>query len=162
MNGGWGISYEIALRWMPLDLTDDKSTLVQVMAWCQTAPSHYLSQCWPRSRHQMASLGHNELMKMVDEFWWHVTIYIDNTLHSHHSCWCPGSWYHLMLIGWHQEPGHQQPKYLPFIAVQLLISQKCQLCCQHDKHGIKELIHITEKHIFTKMYNNNNSVCGLD
>ena len=34
---------------MPLDLTDDKSTLVQVMAWCHQAPSHYLSQCWPRS-----------------------------------------------------------------------------------------------------------------
>ena len=49
MNGGWGISYEIALRWMPLDLPDDKSTLVQVMAWCRQATSHYLSQCWPRS-----------------------------------------------------------------------------------------------------------------
>ena len=33
---------------MPLDLTDDKSTLVQVMAWCPQAPSHYLSQCLPR------------------------------------------------------------------------------------------------------------------
>ena len=49
VNGGWGISYEIDLRWMLLDLTDDKSTLVQVMAWCRQAPSHYLSQCWPRS-----------------------------------------------------------------------------------------------------------------
>ena len=49
MNGGWGISCKIALRWMPLDLTDDKSTLVQVMAWCRQATSHYLSQCWPRS-----------------------------------------------------------------------------------------------------------------
>ena len=49
MNGGWGISCEIALRWMPLDLTDDKSTLVQVMAWCHQATSHYLSQCCPRS-----------------------------------------------------------------------------------------------------------------
>ena len=52
MNGGWGISYEIALWWMPQDLTDDnldKSTLVQVMAWCRQATSHYLSQCWPRS-----------------------------------------------------------------------------------------------------------------
>ena len=48
MNGGWGISFEIALRWMPLDLADDKSTLVQVMAWCRQATSHYLSQCWPR------------------------------------------------------------------------------------------------------------------
>ena len=49
VNGGWGISYEIALRWMSQDLTDDKSTLVQVMAWSRQATSHYLSQCWPRS-----------------------------------------------------------------------------------------------------------------
>ena len=34
---------------MSLDLTDDKSILVQVMAWCRQATSHYLSQCWPRS-----------------------------------------------------------------------------------------------------------------
>ena len=25
------------------------STLVQVMAWCRQATSHYLNQCWPRS-----------------------------------------------------------------------------------------------------------------
>ena len=49
VNGGWGISYEISLRWMPLCLIVDKSTLVQVMAWCRQATSHYLSQCWPRS-----------------------------------------------------------------------------------------------------------------
>ena len=49
VNGGWGIPYEIALRWMPLDLTDDKSALVQVMAWCRQTTCHYLSQCWPRS-----------------------------------------------------------------------------------------------------------------
>ena len=46
---GWGISCEIALIWMSLDITDDQSTLVQVMAWCRQATSHYLSQCWPRS-----------------------------------------------------------------------------------------------------------------
>ena len=34
---------------MPQDITDDKSTLVQVMAWCRQATSHYLNQCWPRS-----------------------------------------------------------------------------------------------------------------
>ena len=34
---------------MSLDLTDNKSTLVQVMAWCPQATSLYLSQCWPRS-----------------------------------------------------------------------------------------------------------------
>ena len=45
---------------MSLRLTDDKSTLVQVMAWCRQATIHYLIQCWPRS---MASLGPNELRK---------------------------------------------------------------------------------------------------
>ena len=34
---------------MPQARTDDKSTLVQVMAWCHQATSHYLNQCWPRS-----------------------------------------------------------------------------------------------------------------
>ena len=43
------ISYEIALKRMPQDFTDDKSIMVQVMAWCHQATSHYLSQCWPRS-----------------------------------------------------------------------------------------------------------------
>ena len=39
----------IALRWMPKNTINDKSILVQVMAWCRQAASHYLSQCWPRS-----------------------------------------------------------------------------------------------------------------
>ena len=43
---GLGISCEIALRWLSLKLTDDESTLAQVMAWCLMAPSHHLSQCW--------------------------------------------------------------------------------------------------------------------
>ena len=42
-------SHDNALRWMSQDLTDDKSRLVQVMAWCHQATSHYLNQCWPRS-----------------------------------------------------------------------------------------------------------------
>ena len=45
---GWGTSSEISLIWMSLDFTDDQSTLVQVMARCRQATSHYLSQCWPR------------------------------------------------------------------------------------------------------------------
>ena len=40
---------EFAIRWMPQHLTDHKSTLVQVMAWCRQASSHYLSHCWHRS-----------------------------------------------------------------------------------------------------------------
>ena len=49
VTDGWGIYCKIALGWLPLDYICDKSTLVQVMAWCRQATSHYLSQCWPRS-----------------------------------------------------------------------------------------------------------------
>ena len=41
---GWSISCEIAHRWMP-----PLVILVQVMAGCLEATSHYKSQCWPRS-----------------------------------------------------------------------------------------------------------------
>ena len=34
---------------MNVVLTNGKSSLVQVMAWCRQATSHYLSQCWRRS-----------------------------------------------------------------------------------------------------------------
>ena len=49
VTDGWGISCEIALIWMSLDFAYDQSTLVQVMACCRQATSHYLRQCWPRS-----------------------------------------------------------------------------------------------------------------
>ena len=42
-------SCEIALRWMQQNTLDGMSTMVQVMALCHQAPSHYLIQCWPRS-----------------------------------------------------------------------------------------------------------------
>ena len=31
------------------DLVDGKLILVQIIAWCRQAPSHYLNKCWPRS-----------------------------------------------------------------------------------------------------------------
>ena len=34
---------------MSQNLINEKSTLVQIMACCHEATSHYLSQCWPRS-----------------------------------------------------------------------------------------------------------------
>ena len=43
---GWDSSCEIAYRRISLDLTDNKSILVQVMACCRQATSHYLNQCW--------------------------------------------------------------------------------------------------------------------
>ena len=51
------ITDEIALTWMLQNTFDHMSTLVQVMAWCQQATSHYMSQYWPRSS---LLLGHNK------------------------------------------------------------------------------------------------------
>ena len=47
MIDGWGVVCRINLKWSSLDKIHDKSTLIQVMAWCLLAASHYLSQCWP-------------------------------------------------------------------------------------------------------------------
>ena len=41
-------SHDNAFRWMSWDLPENEPTLVQVMAWCRQATSHYMSQCWPR------------------------------------------------------------------------------------------------------------------
>ena len=64
---------------MSVDHTDDKSTLVQVMAWCRQAASHYLSQCWPSLCLRMASLGHDELSYC----WAHII----HTSHIGESAW---------------------------------------------------------------------------
>ena len=41
-------SCEVALKWLSVSTFDDKSTLLQVMAWCRQATSQYLKQCWLR------------------------------------------------------------------------------------------------------------------
>ena len=48
MIDGWGMYCEIVFGRMSLYLINDKSKLVQVMAWCRPATSHDLSQCWAR------------------------------------------------------------------------------------------------------------------
>ena len=57
---------------MAPDFTDDQSTLVQVMAWCRQATSHYTwANVDPDLCRHMVSLGHNELnmiYKMVTIF----------------------------------------------------------------------------------------------
>ena len=60
---GWDISHEISFRWMSLEFTDYKSTLLQVMAWCHQATSHSLPEpmLTQISVCHMVSLGHSEL-----------------------------------------------------------------------------------------------------
>ena len=50
---------------MPQDFTDDKSILVQIMAWCCQASSHYQSWYWPILYCHMVSPGTNELGSVV-------------------------------------------------------------------------------------------------
>ena len=61
MIDGWGISNEVAIRWMSLDFTKDKSTLVQVMAWCRQQQAITWTSVDPDLCCHMASLGPNEL-----------------------------------------------------------------------------------------------------
>ena len=65
------ISSETTLSWLQQDLTDDQSTLVQVMAWCRQATSHYLSQFWTSS---MLLYGIT-LGQWVNLGWWSYTFY---------------------------------------------------------------------------------------
>ena len=53
-----GTHSEIGPRWMSYNLTNEMSTLVQVMTWYRRITRYYLSQCWPI----LASLGHNQLI----------------------------------------------------------------------------------------------------
>ena len=66
---GWVISCELASRWMSLNLADDKSTLVQVMAWC--------CQIWTLNSGDAGSWNPSENT-------WRIG------LHSspQHYCWC--------------------------------------------------------------------------
>ena len=52
---------------MSLDIANEKSTLVQVMAWCHQATSHYLSQCWHRS---LLPYGITRLQWVTSVRWW--------------------------------------------------------------------------------------------
>ena len=83
---GWDISCEIApIILMSLDFTDDQSTLVQVMAWCRQATSHYLNQCWPRSLPPYGVTRpqrDNYFLKYID-LWQHSPSFIINHFEKH-------------------------------------------------------------------------------
>ena len=92
---GWGISYEISLIWMSLGFTGDKSTLVQVMAWCHQASSHYLSQCWlsPLSPYGVTRRQWVKMAYMI--FWDIIALHVVNSGTSQHTTspdGCSGYW----------------------------------------------------------------------
>ena len=83
-------SHDNVLRWMPMkDLTEDKSTLVQVMAWCRQTTRHYLSQCWPSSLSLYGVAGPQWVKQQRPSPWCHrglcVIIYL--IIMSNFSLW---------------------------------------------------------------------------
>ena len=42
----WTFALKLAWRWIPQNLINKESTLIQVMTWCHQTTSHYLSHCW--------------------------------------------------------------------------------------------------------------------
>ena len=54
----------LALRWMSLDHTDDKSTQIWVTDWCRHATIHQVSQSWPTSMSQYV-VARSQLVKGV-------------------------------------------------------------------------------------------------
>ena len=68
-----------ALWWMPQDLTDDKSTLVQVMLGSVRQQAITWASVDPDFCCHIASLGHNELMSLVNTIW-SITRWILNSI----------------------------------------------------------------------------------
>ena len=60
-----GTFCEIVFRWLPYNTFDDKSTLVEVMAWCHKQQAITGANVDPDLHHHMASLSHNELRSPV-------------------------------------------------------------------------------------------------
>ena len=91
-------SCEIVLIWMSLDFTDDQSTLVQVMAWCRQATSHYLSQCWPRSLspYGVARPQWVNSLWSSDAIWWQPIL----TFHE----WGSGGIHMIVSLHWASKP----------------------------------------------------------
>ena len=77
------IQVNITLEWMPEDFIGDKSTLVQVMAWCRQAASHCLNQWWPSL---MSPYGVTRPQWVKHKILWN------------HSIFC---WRHYQILIWH-------------------------------------------------------------
>ena len=123
---------------------NDKSTWVQVMAWCHQATSHYLSQCWPVLSHHMVLLGNNGLtyqnkngshfevnilqlhfLKMKS---WYCNLTFMGTSHSLVITWAnggPDTWCHMASLC-HNELTSNMPRYLvrPCFSVWIMLSDQ--------------------------------------
>ena len=63
-----------------LRISDDKSTSVQVMAWCHLASSRYLNQCWPRSMTPYDIIGNQRVKARMSTAILLLSAKVDNYL----------------------------------------------------------------------------------
>ena len=69
------------LSQMPQNTIGDRSMLVQVMAWCRQATSHYLSQCWLRSMSPYC-ITRPQWIKMLKHFLFFFVMLSDCLIYS--------------------------------------------------------------------------------
>ena len=98
------ISCAIVLSDITDNITDNKSTLVQVMAWCRQATSHYLSQCWPRLLSPY-DITRPQWVKDINYLVTYMRYHFPSPFHMSKAttggCWWPGA----------KVPGHQHHQY---------------------------------------------------
>ena len=70
----FSIQVNNTLEWMSEDLTDVRSAVVQVMAWCRQATSHYMNPYKPRSLMPYGVTGPQwvKLYNVETDLWWHM------------------------------------------------------------------------------------------
>ena len=84
--------------WMPVDLIDDKSTLLQVVSYCYEAASHYLKQCIPRST-SLYGVTRPEWVKWKT---WCILRQLDTLFHQNN------------FHSWFINQNHSHPSFLKF------------------------------------------------
>ena len=105
----WNIIFhwEIAFRWLPQNLTNESSTLAQVIAWCRQATSHYMSQSWPICKllydvsrpHWVKLLGiHIRFIK--DKKLFECKLYIAECMYQYMSVHFKSCWTYILRCCW--------------------------------------------------------------
>ena len=159
MINGWDICCEIALIWMSSDFIDDQSTLVQVMAWCRQATSHYLSQCWPRSLSPYGVTRPELANRLTDEWVFRKQVYpLEKKLYPF------GKKAKLFIfLGWRRTLQSCDVRSPVLVSSWYSLLGFRMMICMHDNmHNIWE-VHFISWHIFLSLlWNQEYEVLAID
>ena len=127
-NSHFGACCGITLGWMPQHIFSDKSTLVQVMAWCCLASKPCLNQCWPRFKSPYVITCHSELISNFTI----IDIYTPPPPppKKKKKCveyeWCPITCHLSNLFQFFSSSDCQNLMKIPFISSPLIDAYMCQ------------------------------------